>query len=354
MIRIDNQRTTVIIIPAYQPSEKLLESTNQLAALDLTIVVIDDGSELEYQQIFSRLDNNIHLLQHEENLGKGAALKTGYRYVDETFKNYTIVTADADGQHAVDDIEKVVRAYADYRGELLLGARAFDGKVPLRSKFGNVLTKKIMSLATRRNISDTQTGLRAFDDSLTDFMVSVSGDRFQYETNVLLECSRQNVQISEIEIKTIYEDNNSSSHFNPITDSLAIYKEILKFASSSLLAFAVDYLLFVLILQATESWAIAASVAFANILARIVSASLNFSINKHLIFRHDGKTAQSAFRYFLLAVGIVCFNTMILFGLTQAGLNPYISKVSTEILLFLLSYTVQKNFVFPNRLLKKV
>lgn len=227
--------TTIVLIPAYQPGEALIESTNRLLNDGYTVVVVDDGSGVDYRSVFKRLAHSIHLVSHDTNRGKGAALKTGYRYIRDHFDDFIIATADADGQHDASDIQKVAKAYKQHPGSLLLGSRTFeDGQVPLRSRFGNILTRKIFSLITKIRITDTQTGLRVFDASLIDFMIGVSGERFEYEMNVLLACSRAHVPIVELPIKTIYENGNNSSHFNPIKDSLTIYGQILKFSSASL------------------------------------------------------------------------------------------------------------------------
>jgi glycosyltransferase involved in cell wall biosynthesis len=252
----ERKKQSVILIPAYQPGDALINTTKELLDADFSVVVVDDGSGVEYSLIFTQLDPRVRVITHDKNQGKGAALKTGYRYIQTNFgDDFVIITADADGQHKVGDIEKIAEAYRGMSGELLLGARTFSGDdVPFRSRFGNELTRKIFTLVTRQTLHDTQTGLRAFDASLVNFMLQVKGERFEYETNVLLECSRNEIPMSEYPIQTVYENNNQTSHFNPIKDSWAIYKEILKFASSSLLSFAVDYGAFILLVALTSSW----------------------------------------------------------------------------------------------------
>ena len=341
-------KTPVVLIPAYQPRQALVESTNKLRSAGLAVVVVNDGSGTQYGEIFGQLDLSVHVLHHTENRGKGAALKTGFAYIQQTFTNYVIVTADADGQHAIEDIKKVAQDYKKHPGTLLLGSRTFEtDNVPLRSRFGNTLTRKVFSLITRQHVHDTQTGLRAFDDSLTDFMLDVPGDRFGYEMNVLLACSQAGIEIVELPIATIYENNNETSHFDPIRDSLAIYGQIIKFASSSLIAFVIDYLLFVTIVHLTSSWILAFSVTFANIVARVVSASCNFTLNKRLVFKHAGRPVQSAVSYSLLATGILVVNTTLIALLTGGlGMAPYIAKIMTELTLFFVSYFVQKKLIF--------
>ncbi len=342
---------TIVLIPAFQPRQALLETTRQLISHSLTVVVVDDGSGEDYAKIFADLPSKIHLVRHDINRGKGAALKTGYRFIQQNFDPSIIITADADGQHKVKDILKMAAEYPEHNGALLLGVRQFEqSHVPLRSRFGNVLTRNILKLITKRNLTDTQTGLRAFDSSLIDTMCQVSGDRFEYETNVLLECSRQNITVDELPIETVYENNNDSSHFNAITDSWAIYKEIIKFASSSLVAFVIDFSLFVLLCQLTGSWGVAASVTFANIAARVVSASVNFQMNRRLVFKHDGHFLRGAANYFALVVAILLGNTLLLALLTTGlGLVPYLAKIITELACFSVSYLVQRQLIFAKK-----
>lgn len=341
-------KNTVVLIPDYEPGEALRKTTNELLAKGLKVVVVDDGSGENFARIFGALSERVMQTKHDENRGKGAALKTGYKFIKKNLPDVkTIITADADGQHSPNDIVKLAENYHKHQGKLLLGARDFDKKnVPLRSRFGNVLTRKVFSLVARQNLTDTQTGLRAFSTDLINFMCRVPGERFEYETNVLLACSCKDIEIVEQKIATIYENNNQSSHFHTIADSLSIYWEIIKFASSSLLSFAVDYLLFILLIQLTGSWGVAASVTFANITARIVSASLNFSLNRKVVFKYDGNLARGALQYFTLAICIMLTGTLVLNILVALGLVPYIAKIITELGLFIVSFVLQKKIIF--------
>jgi len=343
--------THVVLIPAYEPGRALNDSVDQLIAVHFTVVVVDDGSGKEYQHVFDELDKSVHVIRQDINKGKGAALKKGLQYIRRTFSQFVVITADADGQHHVGDIKKMAQVYGRHPRRLLLGARTFENKnVPLRSKFGNVVTRKIFSLISKQSLHDTQTGLRAFDQDLIDFMMNVPGERFEYEMNVLLAVSREGIVIVELPIKTIYENNNENSHFQTVRDSWSIYREIIKFASSSIISFIIDYATFIVLLNMTDSWALASSVTFANIAARVISASFNFTMNKHFIFKHKGSLARGSFSYFLLASGILIGNTILLSILTGTfALNPYVSKIVTEVSLFFISYVIQKNIVFSEQ-----
>ena len=223
-------RTSVVLIPSFRPDSRLVELISELVRGDTTVVVVNDGSGEDYNPIFDSLAGSATVLRHDHNKGKGAALKTGIAYIADNFENYIIATADGDGQHHVDDILRLVRTYPTLAGSLLLGVRDFsDASVPWRSRIGNTITRRLFRLITKLDIQDTQTGLRAFDSTLTELLLSVPGDGFEYETNVLLESATRNIPINELSIATIYSEHNSSSHFKPVRDSFRIYAQIMKY-----------------------------------------------------------------------------------------------------------------------------
>ena len=225
-----------------------------------------------------------------------------------------------------------------------MGCRRFSGKIPLRSKFGNNITKFVFSFAAGVKVSDTQTGLRGFSSKLIPFMLSVSGDRYEFEMNMLLECAREGIRFYEVPIETVYLGKNESSHFNPIKDSWRIYKDILKFSCSSLLSFCVDYIFYSIFAM------ISGSVAFSNICARVISSVFNFSMNKKFVFKNKDRIAKTAAKYFLLAAFILAANTIMLELCVKYLIhNKYISKILIEVLLFFISWAAQKSFVFRKR-----
>lgn len=219
--------STVILIPAYQPTDALVSLTQTLASRGFVIVCVDDGSGADFDEIFARTAEYAEVLRYPDNRGKGGALKHGMRHImsDAQYSSFKyIVTADADGQHKPDDIAKVARE-VEAVGGLVLGVRFFTGKVPLRSRFGNSVTRLVFALLSGKKISDTQTGLRGFE--ISEFYADIAGERYEYEMNVLLTAAEEGVPIYEIPIETVYENNNEGSHFRPIRDSVRIYKTIL-------------------------------------------------------------------------------------------------------------------------------
>ena len=221
-----------ILIPAYEPDNKLIHLVEVLSKEELDIIIVDDGSGPDYKEIFTSCEKYSKIISYETNEGKGHALKTGFKYIKENYKEpYIITTMDSDGQHRVKDAKKLMKACSKNKDILYLGKRIRSEKTPIRSRIGNGITRFIYKKVAGLDIYDTQTGLRAFSDNLIDKLLEVPGSRFEYEMNVLLEFARAKIKMKEIQIETIYIDNNSGTHFNAIKDSYKIYKDIIKHAA---------------------------------------------------------------------------------------------------------------------------
>ena len=217
----------IILIPAYEPDSKLLNLIKEISN-KYPVIVVNDGSNKSYQDVFSEVKKYAHLLSYGKNMGKGYALKTGLNYIEDTYDNYIVVTMDADGQHTLKDAMKLCDYVKEHKDTLVLGKRSFNKNVPLRSRIGNMITRKVFKIITKNEIYDTQTGLRAFSKELIDYMINNPGNRYEYEMNVLLNLKKQNIKYHEIPIETIYLNHNKSSHFNSFKDTYKIYKEIFK------------------------------------------------------------------------------------------------------------------------------
>ncbi len=340
----------IILIPAYEPGERLIDLVESITRTTLAkgIVVVDDGSGPDFATIFQRAERSgATVLRYPDgesmtNHGKGYALKFGFATIAEASPGEPIVCADCDGQHTVADIAKVANALAVGDAPLVLGSRAFTGTVPLRSRFGNSMTRLVFAAATRSRIGDTQTGLRAFAPSLHGWLQQLEGDRFEYELNMLLQARRDGVAIEEVPIETIYLEQNASSHFRPLVDSARIYWPIVKFSLSSISAFAVDFTVLLLAMSLTSN------LAFSVIAARAVSASLNFSLNRRFVFDEGERVPwrAAAMRYGSLVLALMSANYLSLRLLTSLGLGLVPAKLLTEVTLFALAYQVQHRVVF--------
>lgn len=274
-----------VLIPAYEPGEALPALTRALMDEGVPVVVVNDGSAtgLEY---FERIRaQGAVVLEHKENLGKGRALKTGLAWMAE--QGYEgVVTADADGQHSLEDILRVARALASGSRRLVLGIRDVS-RMPNRSRTGNRLTRTLFRLLYGIKLQDTQTGLRGIPltGENRSGLLSLTGERYEYEMEMLIEAGELfPAGIQELEIETIYlEDSDTSSHFRPLADGARIYSVLFRhfprFFLSSILAFLVDYSLFNLLYYLLFHRSVPAAV-----LARVVSAGVNYTVNRKLVF----------------------------------------------------------------------
>lgn len=329
-----------VLIPAYQPDEKLVQVVKSLRDKDIEVTVVDDGSGENYAPIFNQVSvAGADVLVHPKNKGKGAALKTGIAHIEKQADIKGIVTADADGQHTPKDISLVIETMKQNPSVLVIGARAFAGDVPLRSRFGNTLTRGIFRLATGLKVTDTQTGLRGLPSNIFPELLAMEGDRYEYEMSMLLNIDRWGIKYIEVPIETVYLEGNKSSHFHPLRDSWLIYGKIIKFIASSLASFVVDYGMFALLnlVFRLDYWS-------SYFLARAVSSFVNFMINRHVVFANGERS--SVFKYYLLAVMIMAVGIGGGDLLTLVGVPDLLAKIIVDVPLFLVSYTVQRKYIF--------
>ena len=330
---------TVVLIPAYEPDARLVTLVRALAGC--RVLVIDDGSGPAFDGVFAAAAaSGALVLTHEGNRGKGAALRTGFAAIAQRFPGAHVVTADADGQHTPADIARVAAHIAE--GQIVLGTRAFTGPVPARSRWGNTLSRLVFRGIAGRAIGDTQTGLRGLPAGALPWALSVGGDRFEYEFRMLLQAASADLALVEVPIATIYTDDNASSHFRPVRDSLRVYAPVARFAVSAVGAFLVDTLA-LLILHALTG-----SLLLSVVAARVLSASANFAVNRRLVFRRgrDVPLRTAVVRYFSLAVVLLAANYGTISALTTLGAPLLVAKIVTEATLFLVSFGVQRSVVF--------
>lgn len=346
------------VVPSLNPDNKLLNTVKSLIDEGFSdIVVVDDGSGEEYKNVFAIIKNmrECTVLTHDNNMGKGRALKTAFAYLLERGDTEGIVTLDGDGQHLAEDVLKVSRISAQNPDALVLGARDFFGEhsdMPARSRFGNRTTSFVLKFAAGIDLKDTQTGLRAISAKYLSDLLSIEGERYEYEMNMLLELRSAGVPFIEEKIETVYEDKNKSSHFHAIRDSLRIYSFILKFVLNSAISFAVDISCFYLADRFIfSSLGGSAGILLSTFLARLISSLLNFNLNRRHVFKKGGDYKKSLLRYFVLAGGILvlsagCVSLLSMLFNTDKSFVRTLIKTAVDIVLFTLSYRGQRNWVF--------
>ncbi len=352
-----------VVLPSLDPDEKLIAVIDGLLEHGFTdIILVNDGSKpqnLHYFEDQAAAHPEIHLLHHPVNRGKGAALKTAFAwFLENRPDGLGVVTVDGDNQHHPAD----TRACCEHMlqtGHLTLGCRDFTlPDVPARSRFGNHTTSAVFKIFVGMTISDTQTGLRAIPRSAMETLLNVSGDRFEYETNMLLALKTNGIPFDEVKIRTVYIEENASSHFHPIRDSWRIYKLILahffRYTIVSILSALLDNGIFALLsalLNKTLTGTVLTAVCTAG--ARVVSSLFNFFLNKEVVFKTNTDTGKAMLRYYALAVPQLIAQALLTQGVytlfsipdTATGIRTLIYAVVMTVL-YIVSFMIQQRWVF--------
>jgi len=339
----------IILIPAYKPNKDImLEFINELKNRFENIVIVDDGSGEEFNEFFNHFESDgIRVIHHEINCGKGRAIKTGFDFILKNYNNYIgTITADCDGQHTVKDIEKCAEKLREYPKALVIGCRNFNEQnVPPKSRYGNKITRLIFNVFVGINITDTQSGLRGFGIDLMKLFLNTDGERYEYETNMLIECKKQDITIQEVTIETVYLDNNQGSHFNPIKDSLKIYHLFFKYIMSSFSSFILDILIFSVCIYFIN---IDEKIIVSTIIARVISLLYNFTVNAKLVFNKCGKA--SIVKYLILAIIQMMISGYTVTFITNAiHVNEILTKIIVDTTIFVVNFVIQREWVFKTK-----
>jgi glycosyltransferase involved in cell wall biosynthesis len=357
-----------IVIPAYEPDERLIDLLEALAADPGLgpVLLVDDGSGPRYDALFARANAALALRQGQDvpsrliryapNRGKGAALKWAFSFIRDNWPQAAgCVTADCDGQHTPADIAAVSACLAAHPQALILGVRQLAGPgVPRNSAFGNRLASGLFRLTTGRALDDTQTGLRGIPAAAFQELLAIPANRFDFEMQALIQAAHRGHEIIEQPIATVYDStDHHSTHYRPLVDSLRIgrifFGSFVRFSASSLISTMIDLILFWIFCRLFHPFIAGVwYVTWATVAARILSAAQNWLTNYYLVFHSKGSKAHSAGRYFLLALAILAANAGLMTALVALfpAVPPLIFKIIVNLVLFIASYRIQKRFVY--------
>lgn len=350
------QSQVTVVLPSLDPDEKLLEVVDGLVSAGFTdILIINDGSAPERLPWFDRAaeNNAVTVLTHRRNMGKGRALKTAFGYIlEHRPDSLGAVTIDGDGQHLTGDILACAGAMVAQADKVILGCRDFDApNVPPKSRSGNKFTRRLLLLGCGIRLSDTQTGLRAIPRRYLAPFTGIRGERFEYETNMLLEMKRRGIGFSEVPIRTVYDGQNEGTHFRPVVDSLKILRLIIVFMASSLSSSLLDLSVFYLALRLLPEGKF--SILAATVIARAFSSFYNFNLNKRLVFASGASYRPALARYYCLCLPQTLLSALLvsLLGrLASAGaLIATALKFCVDTALFFASFVIQREWVFRER-----
>ena len=339
----------VALIPAYKPEPVVVDIARTLldSGRFQEVVVINDGSGSAYDSIFDELSvlEGVRLLGHAVNLGKGAALKAGLNAVAcATPESVGVVTLDADGQHLAKDVVSVADKLIASACTLVIGARVFGDGVPMRSKFGNIVTRNVMRLLGGLKLKDTQSGLRGIPLSFVPSLLRLKTSGYDFELDMLLKAKEQGVLIEEVPIETVYLEGNPTSHFNPFLDSLKIYMVFLRFNLSSLLAVAIDYSVFSVV------YPMIGHILYSQFVARACCGLVVFFVNRNFVFKSDQNIKKSFLLYYaaLFIMGIVSYGIIELI-LRNVSMSVILAKALAEGGLYIVGFVIQRELIFPRK-----
>ena len=349
-----------VIIPALDPDNRMTALVEQLHTAGFrNIILVDDGSALENRIYFRECKDKYgcKVIRHVVNFGKGMAHKSAFNYILESRPELMgAVTVDCDGQHILQDIDTCARLTEEHPDSLILGCRQFrEDNIPLRSRFGNCLTRQVIRLLCGIQVSDTQTGLRGLSTPLIrDYFASTKGERFEYEMNMLIAARENMIPIREFPIATIYLENNESSHFNPFLDSIRIYKVFLKFMLSSLSSFLIDIFLYwffgvilrPLVPDSIRIFDISVLILLRTVISRLLSSLYNFLMNKNQVFKNDSKSPAIIVKYYTLCVVQLLLSAFLVNHLLGFIAYSTIRKCIIDTILFAVSFQIQREWVF--------
>ena len=341
------------VVPSLNPDEKFLHVVEGLVQAGFEhIILVNDGSNPENLVWFEKATQypQCTLLTHEVNKGKGRALKTAMaHFLQAQNGDMGVVTLDGDGQHAIDDVVRCAEELEAHPECLILGVRDFGGKdVPARSSTGNRITSFVFRHLCGIPVSDTQTGLRGISADFARRLLDVKGERFEFETNMLLDTKAAGVTIREVKISTVYLEENKSSHFRVFRDSFSIYALILKYLSSSLTCTLIDYVLFVLLCWLLrDQWHDGIYLLVATAGARLVSSLCNYTINRKVVFHSHDKVVRTLVRYYTVSIGQMLSSYGGVFLLKHfLSVPDWVAKLPVDIILFFICFRIQRNWVF--------
>ena len=359
-----NLNDFAIIIPSLNPDEKFSAVLGGMISAGFSrFVLVDDGSDRKHKEPFELAKKYpmVTVLVHEKNLGKGQALKDAFNYVYDNLPEVdAVITIDGDGQHTPEDAKKLAERLISKPEEVVFGCRNFNAEnVPLHNKLGNKITSLVFRIFFGMKLSDTQTGLRGIPKKyLKDFAEKVDGTRFEYESNMLLYMNDEKIPFSEVKIETLYIEENKSSHFKPIRDSIRIYKPILekargfKFIVTGVVCTLLDLILYTICMSVIKIDSLWTLNIVCNSIARIVSATLNFILNRNYVFRSKAPLKEGALKYFSIAAGKIIVSwviqTPVFDALEIKGFLRTVIKCVVDVILAFVSYYVQKKWVFKN------
>ena len=214
------QNKVIVVIPTYNNPHTIKDVVNDVLAHGYEVIVVDDGSEHEVQNLFNAKEQeSIHFVRHQINQGKGKAIISGTRKAKELGYRY-LLSMDGDGQHLASQAHLLIDVC--HEDEIIIGARNFQlANVPLGSKFGRWFSNIWAQLNTGKKITDSLSGYRIYPVSILELPIETK--KFDWEMEVLIRHAQAGKNIKEVPIECYYPlAEERVSHFRNFEDTMSI------------------------------------------------------------------------------------------------------------------------------------
>ena len=220
-----------ILIPAYNPLPSIIPFVESLLSLEIeALIVVDDGSEEKYASVFEQLKQlpDCTVLRHEQNIGKGKALKTGFNYILKHHKQlHGVITVGAHGQHKLEDVALILNTSQLFSDGIILGVRQFRSKeIPLVNFFANRAASMLFETFFHKRLLDIQSGLRFIPKHELFWLKNVPGERFNFDTNMLVEALKRDIPIYEVPIGRVKVKKNSVIFYDEVLHPTLMLQQI--------------------------------------------------------------------------------------------------------------------------------
>lgn len=335
----------IALIPAYDPGEIIIDVVKATRDQVDQVILVNDGSDEKNTTILRSLNDqfeNIVLVEHAINHGKGHAIMTGFSTAMQ-LECDAIVMLDSDGQHDPLEISQFIGYARKNNSHFIMGVRSEISKMPLRSKFGNMSMSAVFRVFYGQSIRDTQSGFRFLSAAFAkQILKNVKAGRYETEMKMLTFAAKNNIRIDQVPIKTIYIDENRNSKFRPVNDSLRVLGSLFAYAGVGFASFLLDYGVYLLI-----TYILSGSFLTAHAVSRSISGIFNYYANKRYVFNHSGKFAGTVGKYLLAVVFSLFLSASILYFLVDyAHINRALAKPIAEFSTFFINFFVLGRFVF--------
>lgn len=324
----------VALIPVIETNEELLRLLQELKENQFHNVVVYYGVNEEDKLFLQKLIYNAKIMILTSRQGRGNAIKAGLKYIKEKYRSNTlIVTMSKDNSHSVKDVVRLCNECMIHQDTFFLGKT--KELTSLTDKVSNVFNKTLYRISSGENITTTTTTLRAFSYNFIDFLLTIKGEKEDYEANVLFSCASHKVKIKEIDL-TFQEENNEKKEIVESNNKDWLKENTQKLKSTKLffMGYIVDYLLFLFLNFFAENHLI-----ITNTFSRIISSI--FTMNKQKVHKTDLEKYYKEFLTKTLVLLIIEILLLLLF-VKIIHLPIFIAKLFSEVLYVLFDYGTEE------------